>query len=217
MKKKLLCLLLSTLLVFTLTGCGANETNKKYKNYVKCLIGINYLGATDDYIESAGVNKSDAESLYAANIDVLTDNILNYYSISLPKDSAAYEKYRILATNIYSKVNYSVSDPYEQDGKTLIDVTIYPINIFAQTKEDVMLYIDSFNQRVARGEFNDYTIDEYNEEFSLGLSDILSEACNVIEYADPIIVTVTIIDDGNNFYISNEDFLAIDAVMIKTD
>ena len=70
------------LLVCSLTACTAN-VEKRYQTYIKSLISINYLGATKEYIEASGANQADADALYQANIDLLTDNILTYYSVSI--------------------------------------------------------------------------------------------------------------------------------------
>lgn len=214
-KKKGILLIFTLVAVFALAGCGGKSKNAHYKSYVKSLIAINYLGATDDYIESAGCNKSDAIALYNSNIGVLTDSILTYYGITIPEGSSLRADYEELAKNIYSKIDYTVSDAYEADGTTKLDVKIKPINIFKQTKDEVIAYIDDFNTRVAHGDFNEYTVDMYNEEFARGIVLILDNACNEMTYADEVTVTVSIIESGNSFYISDEDFLSIDAAMLS--
>ncbi|MGN0435823.1 MAG: hypothetical protein ACI4D8_04240, partial [Wujia sp.] len=124
------------------------------------------------------------------------------------------EFYEELSENIYSKVNYSVSKGYKDGDNYKVDVTVYPINLISQTKDEVISYVESFNQRVAAGDFNDYTMEEYEAVFSTGMVDILNEGCLNMTYADPVTITVTIIENGNTYYISDEDFLAIDAAML---
>lgn len=211
--KKITALLLTLTLLLTMTGCG-NDNEKRYQNYIKSIISINYLGATNDYIKATGANKEDAKALYDANIDVLTDNILSYYGIHLENNPNIREKYEALSETIYSKVNYSVSKAYKEDDQYKVDVTIYPINLIAQTKDEIIAYVDSFNQRVSDGDFNDYTMEEYEAVFSTGIVDILTAGCSNMTYADPVKVTVTILENGNTYYISDEDFLAIDAAML---
>ena len=78
----------------------------RYQTYIKSLIAINYLGATKDYIAASGANQEDADALYQANIDLLTDNILTYYSVNIDDAPEMREQFESLAKNIYSKVNY---------------------------------------------------------------------------------------------------------------
>ena len=121
-----------------------------------------------------------------------------------------------LAKNIYSKVNYKVSEARKDGSVYLVDVTIYPINIFSQSSEAVTAYVDKFNTDVKDGVYNDYTLEQYETEFSTGMLDILNDACLNMTYAEPVVVTVEIVEDGNTFYISDRDFLKIDAAMIST-
>ena len=105
------------LLIFSLTACTAN-VEKRYQTYIKSLIAINYLGATKDYIAASGANQEDADALYQANIDLLTDNILTYYSVNIDDAPEMREQFESLAKNIYSKVNYKV-DKARKDGSVL--------------------------------------------------------------------------------------------------
>lgn len=214
--KKCLACLLGALMLFSLTGCAGN-LDKKYQNYIKSLIAINYLGASDDYIKATGANKEDAEALYQANVELMADNILAYYGVVITDAPEMRDGYVELAKNIYSKVNYSVSKAYKQDDSYYVDVTIHPINLFVQTKDSVGNYISKFNTSVLNGNYNDHTLAEYETEFSTGLLELLNDGCLNMTYGDPVVVTVKIIETESTYYISDEDFLAIDAAMIATD
>lgn len=211
---KCLPALLCILMCFSLTGCSKRET--RYKDYVNSLIAINYLGAKEDYIKATGANQADADALYEENMEHLADNIISYYGITISDASDVRDGYIDLAKNIYSRINYKVDKAKESDGVYTVNVTIYPVNIFMQTKDDVIAYVDRFNKGVADGKYNDYTLEQYETEFSEGLLAILNEGCINMTYADPVSVEVTIIEDDNKYYISDEDFLAIDAAMIAT-
>lgn len=214
--KKITCLLLCFILAFSLVGCRDKKAEKRYRDYVKSLIAINYLGATDDYVKATGANQEDADALYQANVELLADNILAYYGITLSNASTMRQGYVDLAKNIYSKVNYKVSNAYKDGTAYLVDVTIYPIDIFAQTSEEVNAYITQFNEAVANGDYNDYTMEQYETEFSTGLLEILNTACLNMTYAAEKVVTVEIIIDDNVYYISDKDFLAIDEAIINS-
>ena len=218
MKTKLkphISILLLFVLALSLTGCGSKK-EKNYQNYIKSLISINYLGATDEYLKATNSNKEDAVALYNANIDILSDRILKYYGLSLSNDSEIKEEYNKLAKNIYSRVNFSVSNAYEVNAVYKLDVEIHPMNIFNQAEDAIREHIDTFNKKVNAGEFNDYTVDAYNDAFSSGILDILNSCCEDMQYTDPVTITVVIIEKDKSYYISDEDFLAIDAAMIAT-
>lgn len=213
--KRLALTLVCMLLLCSLTACTAN-VEKRYQTYIKSLIAINYLGATKDYIEASGANQEDADALYQANIDLLTDNILTYYSVNIDDAPEMREQFESLARNIYSKVNYKV-DKARKDGSVyLVDITIYPINLFAQTSAEVTSYVETFNNDVKAGTYNDYSLTDYETLFAQGLIDILNAGCENMSYADPQVVTVEIIEDGNKYYISDRVFMQIDAAMISS-
>lgn len=212
--KKLSAFSLCLLLTFSLAGCSSSQ-EKKYQNYIKSLISINYLGVTDDYIKATGANEADAIALYEANIDLLTDNLLAYYNLQITNSPEIRAEYVELAKSIYKKANYKVSKAYKKDNLYFVDVTISPFDFFNQVSPEVSAYIESFNTRVTAGEFNDYTLTEYETEFSVGFLEILNAACLEMTYAEPVTVTVQIVSDGDTFYISNKDFLAIDAAMFN--
>lgn len=213
--RKSLLLIICIALMTSLTGCS-DKYEKRYQNYVKSLIAINYLGAADDYIEATGANKEDADALYQSNVELLADNILTYYNINISDASDMRQGYVDLAKIIYSKVNYKVSRAYPDGSVYLVDVTIFPIDLFAQTSEEVTAYVDKFNTGVSNGDYNEYTLEQYETEFSTGILAILNEGCLNMTYAEPVTVTVEIIVDGDTYYISDKDFLRIDAAMISS-
>lgn len=213
--RKSILLIICLALTLSLTGCSG-KYEKRYQSYVKSLIAINYLGAAEDYIKATGANKEDADALYQSNIELLADNIMAYYNINISDASDMRQGYVDLAKIIYSKVNYKVSRAYPDGSVYLVDVTIYPINLFAQTADEVTAYVNKFNTGVSNGDYNEYTLEQYETEFSSGMLDILNEGCLNMTYAEPVTVTVEIIVDGNTYYISDKDFLKIDAAMINS-
>ncbi len=213
--KRIPAFLLVCAMMLSLTACSGNE-EKKYQTYIKSLIAINYLGATKDYIEASGANEADAENLYNENIALLTDNLLTYYGVTIDDAPEMRTQFEELAKHIYSKVNYKV-DKARKDGSVyLVDITIYPINLFEQTSEEVIAYVETFNTDVKAGIYNDYTLTEYETTFAQGLLDILNAGCDSMTYAEPQVVTVEIVEEDDKFFISTRDFLAIDSAMIAS-
>lgn len=215
--KRISAFCLATAIALTFTGCSKNNLDKKYQTYVKSLIAINYLGATKDYISATGANEADAEALYQKNIEMLANNIITYYGINITDAPDLRQSYIDLAKNVLSKVNYSVSKAYKDGSAYLVDVTIYPINLFDQSSEEVTAYITRFNDAVKNGDYNDYTLAEYETIFSTGMIHILDEACLNMTYAEPVTVTVEIVREDDMFYISDRDFLKINEAMISAD
>lgn len=212
--KKFIIFTLCFSMLFSLTACGT-DTEKVYQSYIKSLIAINYMGATEDYMKASGASQEEADNLYQANVEYLADNIITYYGITITDAPELREDYIELARLIYSKCNYTVSKARPDGSVYLVDVTIYPINLFVQTKDEVAAYVEAFNKDVKNGVYNDYTLSEYETEFSKGMVKILNDGAINMTYAEPVTITVEIIEDGDKYYISDRDFLRIDAAMIE--
>ena len=211
--KKFTIFTLCLSMLFSLTACGT-DMEKVYQSYIKSLIAINYMGATQDYIKASGASQEEADNLYQANVEYLANNIITYYDITITDAPELKEDYLELARLIYSKCNYTVSKARKEGNFYLVDVTIYPMDLFAQTAPEVTAYVETFNQGVKDGIYDDYTLTEYETEFSKGMVEILTNGALNMTYCDPVTITVEIIEDGNTYYISDRDFLRIDAAMI---
>ncbi|MBQ6230212.1 MAG: hypothetical protein IJJ74_03740 [Eubacterium sp.] len=211
--KRIVSILLLAVMCLSMAACGKEKT-KKYQKYVNDLITANYIGATDDYIEATGANKSDAEAMYENNITRLAEALKSYYGLNILEDDELFEDLKKLAGTIYSSIKYSTKSPEKKGGSYTVDVEIYPIDILNQTDGDVKAYVEDFNKRVSAGEFNSYEREAYEHEFAEGIVEILQNAVKNLQYAEPVTVTTTIYVEGDTFYISNEDFIKIDDVMI---
>ncbi len=174
------------------------------------------MGATEDYMKASGASQEEADNLYNANVEYLANNIINYYGITLTDAPELKADYLELAKLIYSKCNYTVSKARKDGSVYLVDVTIYPMDLFAQTAPEVSTYVEGFNQRVKEGSYDDYTLTEYETEFSKGMIEILTNGSLNMTYCEPVTITVEIIQDGDTYYISDRDFMRIDAAMIAS-
>jgi len=213
--KKIHSLLICVVLLLNLTGCGADTSN--YQAYVKSIITSNYLGVTDEYVKLTGANVEDAEATYLQNVTRLADNLSMYYSLDISTDPELAPAMVDLAKKIYGKAKFDVGKAYKDNNINYVDVTIYPIDIVNQTNSAVAEYVNGFNEAVARGDYNDYTKEEYEYEIASGIIGILAGAVESIEYSDPETVKVRIITTEDSYYIGSEDFKNIDQYIILTD
>ena len=216
MKKRLLgCLMILTMIAGMLTGCGASKESR-FQSYIQSVITANYLGTSDEYIKTTGANRTDAEALYLQNANRLANNLSTYYGLNISGDSELAPRMDEVAKQIYSRIRYEVSPARMTNGIYYVDVTIYPINILNDTHTYVTDYVGLFNKKVSTGEYNDYTREQYRHEFASGIIDILEEGAKKLTYQDPKTVTVRIIEGKDSYYISDDDFRAIDDLVIAT-
>ncbi len=214
-KSRLLWLLLITSL--TLSACGGSKYAKRYQNYVKSLIALNYLGVTDEDVKNVGTTDTDASAVYNENIEFLADNIISYYNVMIDNAPEMRDGFIQLAATIYGKVNYSVSKAYPYGSVYLVDVTIHPIALFSQSSAEVAAYVYGFNEAVADGKYDDYELSAYETEFASGLLEILKKSAETMTYAEPVTLTVEIVESEDGYSIRERDLMDIDACMFNTN
>ena len=207
--------LMLVLITGLMTGCGAKKESQ-FQSYVQSLITANYLGTSDEYIKTTGVNEADAEALYLQNVNRLSENLMSYYGLDLSGNADIGARMTEVSKLIYSKIRFEVSPTRMENGIYYVDVTIHPINILNDTHDAVVACIGEFNKKVKAGEYNDVTKEEYEKALASGIIDILENGAKEMTYRDPETVTVRIIEGKTSFYISDDDFRALDALVIAT-
>ncbi len=212
--KRLTIMLLSFALLFSLTGCEKGKS-EHYQTYVESLISANYLGVYSEYMNCTKSSEEDADAMYLQNVSRLADNLSAYYGLEITNDDVA-TSLMTLSKSIYSKTRFEVSPAYKDNNVYYVDVTVYPMDIIRNTNDKVLAYVQDFNNRVAAGEFNNYEKSDYETSFASGLILILTEACDSMTYRDPVTIKARIITSKDTFYISNDDFRAIDAAVLAT-
>lgn len=213
--KKLATGILILTLFCSLCGCSLmGNTKKDYENYIQALMDVNYKAYYDDYLVITGVSLSDAEAVYNEGIDNLADQLMNTYGIQDVEGSDLHTQFEELARNIYSHASYEITNVDKVDGTYTVTVTIYPIDILVTTYPEVTAYIQDMNTKVDQGVYNDYELSDYQLEYAEGILQILNHAFDTIGNSEGVAVTVTILDNEEYYYISDNDFLALDRAIL---
>lgn len=208
--------LILVIIVSLLAGC-AHKKKTAYQTYIQNLLDVNYKGDFDNYIKESGGKETDAVSMHGECIAYLANQLISHYSLDNAKSVTINDTYQKLAEEIYSHAKYEVSESYREGSDYYVDIKIYPINILNQAYNDVFNYIDTFNKNVSSGTYNNYTKEDYEEVFAQGIADILKSKAGNIEYAEPVTVSVKMIDDGEYYYIDKDDLAKLDAAMLSLE
>lgn len=104
----------------------------------------------------------------------------------------------------------------KSDNGFYVEVVIYPIDIFQLAWDDMKAFADDFNQRTEDGEFEDYSQEDFEEAYDLGMIEICEGYEDQIGYLDPVSVVVTVSADEDGVYnISQDDFIRLDEKIIQ--
>ncbi len=211
--KKFIYILLVCSLIFSLTGCSSSKT---YEQYVRGLLDLNYKGEFDDYTKTTKSRESDAEAIYEASMDSLADSYIEYYGIKLVDSGETKVNFIDLVKKIYSKSNYEVVCIGKIADVYYVDVTVAPMDILDITNEEVINYIEEFNDRIAKGDFDEYEIIQYEQEYADGIIAILENAIPNISYKEATTLSIPI-SEGDYYSINDYDFIAISKLIITKD
>lgn len=213
--KKSFVYFLACTMIISLTGCSLFDSKAKvYSRYLTSLLDINYKNISKDYITLTGVSQKDAEAVYESNMDYQAHNLMNYYGVKEVDDGTVLLEFYYLAQSIFSNAKYEVTDVKEENGSYTLELTVYPLDTLEATYDQVVAYIENFNARVDEGDFNNTDEVDYETEFAEGIIDILKSTVDNPGYMDPVILEVPIQPSDDYYYITDEDFLAIDAAML---
>ncbi len=208
-------LCMCVLLLCSLTGCAKKKATA-YQTYVQNLLDVNYKAIYDGYVAEGG-SETDAISMYHDCVSNLSNQLVVHYNLSSNLNTDLSETFTDISQTIYANVYYEVSEAYKDDGEYYVDVTIYPLDILNQSYNDILDYIDQFNLDIDDGVYNNFTEDNYNKKFAMGITNILEDNLTSPAYQDPIVVKAHIEDDGEFYVISDESLAAIDATLIAAE
>lgn len=206
-------LVMVLILSFNLVGCSLFDSKSQvYSRYIISLLDINYKNVSKDYMTLTGVSQKDAEAVYVANMDYQAHNLMNYYGVKEVDDGTILSEFYYLAQSIFSNAKYEVTSVDKQQGSDnyVIKLTVYPLDTLETSYDRIVEYIESFNAKVADGDYNDTTEVEYETEFAEGIIDILKTTVDNPGYMDPITLEIPIKPSDDYYYITDEDFLSID-------
>ena len=110
-----------------------------------------------------------------------------------------------------------MSKAYKNGDDYYVDVTVYPMNILNQAFDDVFSYIDEYNKKISAGDFNNTAKEDYEKEFAQGIADILQEKSANMDYLNPVVVSVKIVDDGDYYSADAAGISQIDASMLAIE
>ena len=91
------------------------------------------------------------------------------------------------------------------------------MDILNQSFDDVFAYIEEYNQKIAAGDFNNTTKEDYETQFAQGVADILNDKSSDIEYRNPVVVSVKITDDGDYYCADSAGLSQVDASMLAIE
>lgn len=211
---RILFLAVLAILLGVLSGCSSFSAADLVKNNLDLIYLDQY---SDEYLKKVNLDKAQAEQQYQEGLNVEADVFANLFNIELDScDDAVKEQILALYRQIYSHSKYEVGTESRNGDTYLVQLTVYPIDIFAKViEEDVEEFGNTMQSREAAGEFADLTDAEFEAVWAQAVIDMVSGHLNSIGYLDAQTISVQVVQDDDGAYsIDSSDFQRIDSLMI---
>lgn len=217
MKKiKVIAIVLAAVLCMgLLSGCGSFSATELVKNNLD-LIYLNQY--TDDYLTRVGLDKEQADQEYEDGLEVESEYFANTFDIDLDICGDEIRQQIIdLYRQIYTHSKYEVGAESRSGDTYLVQLTVYPIDIFQKVNdEDAEAFLADMQERADAGEFVNMTDDEYEVVWAQAIIDMVSARIDSIGYLDPQTISVQVVKGEDNVYvIDDSDFNRIDSLIIS--
>ena len=216
MKKiKVIAIVLAAVLCMgLLSGCGSFSATELVKNNLD-LIYLNQY--TDDYLTRVGLDKEQADQEYEDGLEVEAEYFASTFDIDLDICGDGIRQQIIeLYRQIYTHSKYEVGSQSRSGDTDLVQLTVYPIDIFQKVNdEDAEAFLADMQERADAGEFVNMTDDEYEVVWAQAIIDMVSARIDSIGYLDPQTISVQVVKGEDNVYvIDDSDFNRIDSLII---
>ena len=216
-KNRIVALLLVVVMsAALLTGCGGLIPAKAL---VQGNLDAVYLGKySDEYLKLVDSDKAQAEKDYESGIENEVEYFAQYFSIDLSMCSdSTKEKIADMYRQIYSKSKYEVGDQSNNGDTYLVELTVYPIDIFDKViNEDADDFDAKWQARIDAGEFDEMSDAEIMDAWALAIVEFVSERIPNIGYLEPQTISVQIkTNDDDTYSIDSGDFQRIDSLIIQ--
>lgn len=214
-KMKVMALALAAALCLgLLSGCGSFSASELVKSNLDLIYLDQY---SDDYLKKVGLDKEQAEQQYEGGLEMEAEYFVDLFSIELDTcGDEVCQQIIDLYRQIYTHSKYEVGTESRSGDTYLVQLTVYPIDIFQKVAdEDTDSFWENMQTRADAGEFADMTDEEYEVAWAQAVIDMVAARIDSIDYLDPQTISVQVVKDDDGVYsIDTSDFNRIDSLMI---
>lgn len=228
MKKGICLLVCAALCLCFTTGCSGlvqdllglgGFSASAAADLVQGNLDVIYLNEyTDAYLNSVDMTAAQADQEYATGIATEVEYFAYYFDIVLDScDSSIESQITELYHQIYDHSKYEIGSATKNDDTYLVELTIYPIDIFQKAiEEDGEAMQAAWQEQVNSGAFDSSDESVFETAWAQMIIDMVSGHLDSIGYLDPETITVQVVPDSEGVYsISQNDFERIDTLIIS--
>lgn len=195
-------------MAMVLTGCGEKFDASAY---VKSCIDVITRGEKEEYMKITQRTEEQAQQDYEGNLDIIMEGFSD-----TGMSEELQEKYRTFFADLLKKTKYEVKEAKESEtkGNYTVDVEVEPImGVFDGLQDELNAATQAYVEELLN---SGQTVDEAaaNEWVFNTMYDMLVTRMENITYGEKQTVTMNVVLNGKIYEIPEEDYTALDAVLI---
>ena len=202
MFKRILGLILSIGLMFSLSGCSGDWTGEEVSEFITWNLNDVYLGEFDkEYMAMIGMDEETLGQYYLEGIAGETSVFVEYFAL---KDPSEAEQQRItdFYVELYKHSNYNVPTAVKnEDGSFAVNVAVAPLMMV----QEIFTIAEANLEKFETPEWNEFVISTAEKILTAG-------EFNVGEVVD--VPVAMILDETDTYTVSQEDWDTIDFAII---
>ena len=208
MKKRLLALICTVVMVIGMVGC---QKSFDATGYVKGYLDTTMKGEYEEYAKLCQVETSEAEKLYNEGIDA----IVTGWTAGLTVGDDMKEKFRQLAIDILKNAKYNVKEATKDGDSYKVQIAVEPMVLKMSTEEATKLGEDAAKEYMK--DHKDINNDEFYAFLAEKMYDFLVEMKDnaTFEAEETVEVTVSLGSD-KKYTISEADQQKLIGTVMKT-
>lgn len=196
--------------------CACSMSRSEAAAYVKGTLDSFYLNqSSEDYLEMIGSTTEECEEDYRQYVLNEVDYFKSYMDISEVSDETQQRIVNIIET-LYKNCRYEVGEVAKSSDRFLVSVTVYPVDVISRALEDGIAEFErSYTDNASRGMYDNMSDSELEELWAQGIiSEVEAKMAN-IGYLDPVTISVQVVEDEDGYYISDDDLVRMDELVIE--
>lgn len=215
--KKITAIVAAIAMGAALTGC--ESAAQTYTKYIQATMDCTYRGETAEYMKLTESTQTEADEVYASQIEYTANIICNYLYVDMNYiTEETMDGYKDAAEVLLSKMKYEVETAEKSGDSYHITIKCEPINCWEAIGTEIdEFYSGEFGDRYNEAAYgtSEDELAALEEEYAIEVLEIVNAHFADMSYKEPASKIVEIVEDENGYYgIADQDWYDIDDLLM---
>lgn len=215
MKAALALLMIVSLFLTLLSGCGRKQTIDPVTLVQGALEARYHNVYSDEYLSMTGKLEPNMRDEYEAFLQESADYFAEYYNLNMELCGEDFRNTIIeMYRTIYSKAAFQVGSVIQSADSYLVSVTVTPLDIVQQVMEnDWEIFQEDWLEDYLK--LMEKTEEEFEQEWAERIYELFEARLGSIGFMNPETITIQVAQQDGIYIISNTDYDRLDVLIIE--